>query len=1056
MAGALEPDSGALAKPEAPTGEAEARLLTLDDIEKMGGTDFDGGVGDYLLRNDLIEAVVLAIGETPDFGVAYAPENLPSRGVLIDIGTRGQRNDQFDELHQAINFDWINDRIQYFGADKDLPAPSFENEGATASITVHGFASLSFGGKTYATIDDGTLPVVTTYSVTRGNPWIDISTVVTNTLSKPVPLITVGDVDITAGKGRMAFQPFPGLGPVPDAKLDPGNPLTYAQWSYLVMPGNNRPEDGPANNDGSPAGEVCYAYAPTAPETEMVGYGFNLGSVTSKSFDLNLLAKALGGDQAAIVPLLLLPGETRSYDRRLFVASKNTVDACLSLMRPQLAPSQSVLVQGRVVAGNGKDAGGPVPVKDAHVFFDNTQPGSPSYPAGRMNAPEPGSPLPVTHAITEADGRFEAHLPVGSTGAWSFTGRVQAPLRETVQVPQFSLTVAQAGSTLELDDVKLGGTGTLQYKVQSLEDGQLGSAPVKLSIYGTGGTTNPDFGAQYLSWRDYPDVNPWAPDADTNEFAETFASSPSLNFVLDADGSGSIDLSPGTYEVYASRGLEYTLGKSSVTIGEDDVAVVDLTIERVVASDSLVSLDAHVHGVKSYDASQPLTSRALSLAAAGVEIMVGTDHDYVTDYAPVIRQLGLETRIRSIIGLESSGVLPVPPGPWTGGLNAFPQAIGHWGSWPAVVIPGARRNGAIQDELLNPATVIDRLRGANSLPALGARPSTATLDQWLQAIQAGKPGTPGEKLAPFDEIVVFNHPRATKGGIVEIGLLHTLNGKAEDESLRGYDPSKPISAFPNQLMKLPSAYHKHHHGEQGTDTDGMSFDAIELLNGGDQGHYTEARADWFSFLDQNIRRTGVANSDSHRSILEAPGIGRTFVAHQSPDPMTMDVQELIDNVRAMRAIGTSGPILRVGVEGDVTPAGADPLFFNIGEEVRAKGGRVTAHIRVEAPNWIPVEEIRIFRNGMQIQTVDIPTANVLNGPTIRYQDTVVLAGIDRDSYLTFEAGIKLGDDGKATSPDLLALMRKVMPRTSNPFAFTNPVFVDGDGNGYHSPGLPRE
>ncbi len=77
---------------------AEARLLTLQDIQKMGGTDFDGGVGDYLLRNDQIEAVILSIGATPDFNIPYTAGNLPSRGVLIDVGTRGDRNDQFDEL----------------------------------------------------------------------------------------------------------------------------------------------------------------------------------------------------------------------------------------------------------------------------------------------------------------------------------------------------------------------------------------------------------------------------------------------------------------------------------------------------------------------------------------------------------------------------------------------------------------------------------------------------------------------------------------------------------------------------------------------------------------------------------------------------------------------------------------------------------------------------------------------------------------------------------------------------------------------------------------------
>ena len=82
---------------------AEARLLTAADIADMGGTAFTGGVGDYLLRNDVIEAVILAVTETPDFGVPIVSEALPGRGVLIDLGTRGDKNDQLGEIDHLVN-----------------------------------------------------------------------------------------------------------------------------------------------------------------------------------------------------------------------------------------------------------------------------------------------------------------------------------------------------------------------------------------------------------------------------------------------------------------------------------------------------------------------------------------------------------------------------------------------------------------------------------------------------------------------------------------------------------------------------------------------------------------------------------------------------------------------------------------------------------------------------------------------------------------------------------------------------------------------------------------
>src|SRR5262245_17650203 len=82
---------------------AEARTLAAGDLPAMGGTDFKGGVGDYLLRNDRIEAVILAVASTPDFGIPIVAEALPGRGVLVDLGTLGDKNDQLGEIDHLVN-----------------------------------------------------------------------------------------------------------------------------------------------------------------------------------------------------------------------------------------------------------------------------------------------------------------------------------------------------------------------------------------------------------------------------------------------------------------------------------------------------------------------------------------------------------------------------------------------------------------------------------------------------------------------------------------------------------------------------------------------------------------------------------------------------------------------------------------------------------------------------------------------------------------------------------------------------------------------------------------
>ena len=147
----------------------------------------------------------------------------------------------------------------------------------------------------------------------------------------------------------------------------------------------------------------------------------------------------------------------------------------------------------------------------------------------------------------------------------------------------------------------------------------------------------------------------------------------------------------------------------------------------LVALGNFVSADFHVHSAKSFDSSVPITDRLSAFLAEGVEVLVSTDHDYITDYAPVIASLAAGDEIRSIIGNELTGGNPVPADPTQGGLQAFPEGIGHWNAWPLTPFPTNRRNGAPQDEFVTPGTAIDRLRGMDSLAALGKRPDDATI-----------------------------------------------------------------------------------------------------------------------------------------------------------------------------------------------------------------------------------------------------------------------------------------------------------------------------------------
>jgi len=294
-------------------------------------------------------------------------------------------------------------------------------------------------------------------------------------------------------------------------------------------------------------------------------------------------------------------------------------------------------------------------------------------------------------------------------------------------------------------------------------------------------------------------------------------------------------------------------------------------------------------------------------------------------------------------------------------------------------------------------------------------------------------------------VVMFNHPRAGFAGTVVIGMFNSLANPGGSPTVGGYDPTMPLSAFPNLGLFTPSLYNKAVVGAAGTDTDALSFDAIELMNGGDLGGFTTVHDDWCSLVKQGYHKTATAVSDSHRLVMENAGFGRSFVASTTDDPAAIDEDELTESVKAMNLSGTSGPFIRFSVKDD------DDVERQMGETAVSTGNKVVIKIRVEAAPWIPVEEVRIYRNCDLIETRAIKSSKVL-GKVLRFNQALPIEGIDADSFITVEASVRIDGDGDPITPGLLETVQTIEPGVV-PLGFTNPVFVDRDGNGYEPPGL---
>ncbi|MBI4952648.1 MAG: CehA/McbA family metallohydrolase [Myxococcales bacterium] len=183
------------------------------------------------------------------------------------------------------------------------------------------------------------------------------------------------------------------------------------------------------------------------------------------------------------------------------------------------------------------------------------------------------------------------------------------------------------------------------------DDGHGAVAPAKLVVHGLDRTDDPD-------WGDDPEQG-----ASRN--------------MIDTVAPGERALPPGRYRVGVHHGLEHADHVEDVTVADGAAVEIAASLPRVVDTSGWLSADLHVHALPSFDAPTPLDDRVRSLAAVGVEVAVATDHNAVTDYAPVIDRLGMHEHLASIVGDEVTteealfghfNVFPLPPGtpplPW--------------------------------------------------------------------------------------------------------------------------------------------------------------------------------------------------------------------------------------------------------------------------------------------------------------------------------------------------------------------------------------------------------
>jgi hypothetical protein len=889
--------------------QATAALLS------VGGPDAIGGIGDWWLANDVVEAVIDDVGR--EHG------KLNHGGTLVDLGLRERSGeDQFARLFPLVN---LSQRIvvgyDAIRAEVD-PAGGY----ARIVVTSPGLQPIPRGGFFARALDPlvpdaedvAAVRVETVYELRPRESFVRIATTLTNAGESSAPVFAFGDVWMRGGRSGRGFVGdalAPESGRAWDHRDFDGSLGALTRFTHMSLVGT---PDFPA---------IAYAlYAPERAARGLPLFGF-AGEHASLAFALVgdppdqepgawAFARALFRD--------LAPGASWRFDRRVLVAGRRDVAATTDPIFEALG------------------------VLDASGFEGEVQL---SGRRGVLIVETPGG-VPITQLALEASAgtatRFSASLPPGDYQAvlraeHAAEQRVPLQVREEV-VSRLGLPGVPPPARLVF--------------APAFADG----GPGRVEVRGIGDTADPVFRDDLLGTT-----------LDGAALPSATATS-AIVFLGDEGRPLEVAIAPGRYRLTATRGLDWEIASVEVDVAADGVrvAVPPFALEALEPLVGFVSADLHVHAEASDDSQTPNEDRLRRYVAEGIDVMVATDHDHVSNYAPAMAALGIGDRLRVVQGVEVTSSTPSSEAPWT---------IGHHNAWPIARRPHAHRQGAPPSQNRGVGALYAELRAD-----YGAR------------------------------VVQLNHPRPTPTSIEK----DDLNGDyfAHGEDGRAFDPTLPLDHDHHAAYLRPT-------GEG--DTTALDFDAIELMNGTSYPRYLAIRDDWYALLRQGLRPAATANSDTH-----APGELAAYPRNYVRVGPEGDAPERFDAaIRTGRSFGTTGPRIR-----RLTVNGA-----TLGDLVAPENGHVHVEYEVDAPSWVPVDEVRLLVNGEVVHV----------GPE---REGSLDLTFEQDGFITLEAGAPLDAEAAEWIEAHPGPYTEVLVPGFVATALSNPVWVDVDGDGvFDAPGL---
>lgn len=1079
--------------PETP---ANARAFQVSSrTQLIGGPTALGDVGDFMLQNGEIRVVIQDKGFNRGAGVFGG--SLIDADIVRSTNTGGpiggNGNDSFGEMFPAFFLEMINPEeivVVNDGSDGEAAVVEVRGKGGEFVTMLRYLNQLLLSAYKQPMEllqdilspdgippDSDTEPNIefrTRYILEPGARHVRVESTMTNVSNRQLELPPQQVLDLLAGFAGIDLGEF---------RIPSGHVLGFGKLSKIFLPGLGYDIELGLRDAGAESiplpGFPGYRTPLVASTNENgVNYGFAMENDpenafvyqldqsgiyggTAKPDDMLYLfnASGFGGVFTARAPRNLAPSHcAEGLDPQTVCGERfdeTQVDACVSGWDECLASQEefasswtytNYLIIGdgdvaglweeyyrirdetvRKVRGRVIDAatGSPVPAKESVLIYEN-------------DADECDRGTIYSQAYTIEGGRFELDLPAGDYCARSHaTGR---PLGEFVE-----FTVGNTGVSI---DVMASGKGRIVARVTS-ERGE--PMPAKMTVVGVHeyyGNADPNYRGILMDQVAGEPHRPTdlVPDDENDPMTRRFIEDMAYG---GADGIVEIDVRPGKYTVYLSRGLEYDVVTREVDVKPGGTVRVSATLDHLLDTTGHIGGDFHMHQAGSIDSGLDYNRRVKSVAAEGVELVVSTEHNYISDLEPYVYRNNLQTWLKSIVGLE---------------LTTF--EAGHFNAFPIQRTLDEMNRGSFAWQEIPPGQIFDELRemapeGQDNViqvnhprtPILGyfeqhnVDPFDATVELPINLAPPGLGGLADKIASPngsafikvdegpdgltytstfsweFDAIEIFNGPHLEE--------LRHFRMPFDKDAAPGEPDALPevtrtglrttmVTEADNDLNELLAEFLTEQTGAEVTeeavemlseeDRDAVIDDWVHaaipdqwsILCDGDTIVHPGGLDDWYNLLNyprptgEYKKYTATGNSDSHGDHLDPPGLPRNFffVGHDDPERVTS--ADLVGALQKHHNIVSNGPFVDFTVDGG-----------KIGSEVTASGA-VDVNVQIRAVPWIGADRFRIVANGEVVRDLDpaqtddywgwVPIELDANG---EFEGTYSVS-VDRDTWFVVE------------------------------------------------------